>query len=494
MQGNFISGQWQQVGQADGVLTRHNPADLDEQLFEIPWTVSAVDEAVSAAKAAQPKWDKLGREGRLPYFERFAAALTSRKDELALAISKQAGKPLWEAQGEAGALVAKIKIMTGEGAQLTAPVYPETVAGGHWRYRPLGVVAVLGPFNFPLHLPNGHIIPALFNGNTAVVKPSEVTSQCMEIYFQCAQEAGFPPGVLNLVHGPGQVGAALVEHKDIAAVLFTGSYDTGLRIKRATLEHHWKLLALEMGGKNTSIILEDADLEQAVNEIAFAAYMTTGQRCSATSRVVVRSELVDEFTERFVAISKRITTGHPVDETPFMGPLVNEAAFNKYLAAQQENEGGNLISVLEGGRTREDLNGYFVKPAVWRVKNLDAHGAHQSEEIFGPDVVIYDAPDDATAAKMANATDFGLAMSIFTSDESRFDGLSLDLHAGIVNMNRSTCGAASGLPFGGVKKSGNHRPSAVMAGLYTTYPQAQLREEPGWSDSKAASKPWSLLK
>lgn len=493
MRGNYIDGIWRPIENSDGVFTRTNPARRGETLYEMKWDVASVDDAVTAAKRASAGWDRLGRDGRLVYLEKFRDALKLRQDDLAEAIANEAGKPLWEARGEAGALLAKIDIMTGEGGELTAPVRPEGLAGGHWEYRPLGVVGVLGPFNFPLHLPNGHIIPALFNGNTVVIKPSELTSRCMELYIEAAEEAGFPRGVVNLVHGPGQVGAALVEHRDLDGVAFTGSYETGLRIKRATLEHHWKLLALEMGGKNTSIVLEDADLEQTVNEILYAAYMTTGQRCSATSRVVVRNEILDEFCRHFVAASERVTMGDPLDEECFMGPLVDEKAYEKFLAAQDETEDGNLECLLRGGKAREDLDGYYVKPAVWKVGEFDPVGAHQSTEIFGPDVVIYGVDNDLEAALIANGTDFGLAMSIFTADEERFESLTRPLKAGIVNMNRSTCGASSRLPFGGVKKSGNHRPSAVTAGLYVTYPQAQLREAPGWDASKNDSAPWSLL-
>ncbi len=494
MRGNFIDGIWRPVQSADDVYIRKNPARLSETLYEMPWATAAVDEAVHSASRAQASWDRLGREGRLVYLERFSKELEKRSEALARAISEEAGKPLWEARGEANALMAKISIMTGEGGELTAPHHPDGLDGGHWEYRPLGVIAVLGPFNFPLHLPNGHIIPALYNGNTVVIKPSELTSRCMEIYLEAAEEAEFPSGVLNLVEGPGEVGAALVEHRDVDGIAFTGSYETGLRIKRATLEHHWKLLALEMGGKNTSIVLEDADLEQTINEILYAAFMTAGQRCSATSRVVVREEIFDEFCARFAAQAERVTTGDPIDETCFMGPLVDEKAFKKFLAAQEETESGNLEPILRGGRARDDLDGYYVSPAVWKVDEFDPAGAHQATEIFGPDVVVYSAANDPRAARIANGTDFGLAMSIFTADEARFEALAQPLRAGIVNMNRSTCGASSRLPFGGVKKSGNHRPSAVTAGLYVTYPQAQLRQAAGWDASKNESAPWSLLK
>ncbi len=491
-QGNYIDGSWRKPARHDGVFTRENPGKLDEVVFEFPWAVSSVDEAVQAARAAQRDWDRLGLQARTACVERLAEAFASRKEQLARIICEEVGKPMWEARIEAGALVAKVKIMSTTGLDYTKTSHlPD--GSGRARYRPLGVLAVLGPFNFPVHLPNGHIIPALLSGNTLVVKPSEFSGGCMQVYFDCVHEAGFPPGVLNLVHGPGEVGAALSTHEHVHGVLFTGSYETGLRIKRATLEHHWKLLALEMGGKNTSIVLDDADLEQTAHELILASFLTCGQRCTATSRVIAHHTIVDELLDRFKALATRITTGDPATEDVFMGPLINQKAFDDFLKIQQDDESGALSRVLEGGRAREDLNGYYLKPAIWHANRLDARGSHQSREIFGPDVIVYAGKDDAELVHMANATEYGLAMSVFSKDRERFEHLSYDLESGIINFNKTTAGASSALPFGGVKKSGNHRPAAITAGLYCTYPQAQLFQEPGFSEDVLESGPLTKL-
>ena len=481
--GNFISNRWREVTHHEGVFTRENPGRLDETAFEFPWSVAPVDEAVAAAKRAQRDWDRLGLERRLAHVERLAVVFQERQEELALQICRESGKPLWEARGEAGALAAKIAIMSTEGMAYTST---KEIDGGQGRaiYRPLGVLAVLGPFNFPLHLPNGHIIPALLLGNTVVVKPSELTGGCMQLYFECLEQAGFPPGVLNLVHGPGPVGAALSAHRDVRGVLFTGSYETGLRIKRATLEQPNKLLALEMGGKNTSIVLEDADLEQTAHELIMASFLTCGQRCTATSRVVAHHRVIDELLERFTALTERVTVGDPERASAFMGPIINRASFERFIKAQEDDEQGALEPIVRGGALeRDELNGYYLRPAIWRAKRVDRHGSHQAEEIFGPDVVVYAASDEHEAVRIANATDYGLAMSVFTSEQARFESLALDLEAGIVNMNRTTAGASSALPFGGVKKSGNHRPAAITAGLYCSYPQSQLLQPAGFSES-----------
>ncbi|MFP4599453.1 MAG: aldehyde dehydrogenase family protein [Persicimonas sp.] len=491
--GNYIAGRWQPVEGAAGEIVRENPCRTSETVFTAPWTAEAVDPAVAAAKKALPGWDRLGVEGRLEYLQRFKEALSAREDDLAHAIAREIGKPLWEAKTEARALCAKIDIMCGPGLELTAERHPEGLDNGRYRYRPLGVLGVLGPFNFPLHLPNGHIIPGLVNGNTVVVKPSELAGGCMQLYFECAQEAGFPDGVLNMVHGEGEVGAAVAGHRGVNGVLFTGSWETGLRIKRATQDHYWKLLALEMGGKNTSIVLEDAEMMQAVHEVALAAFLTAGQRCSATSRVVVRSEIADGFIDCLRDLATRVTVGDALDEQTFMGSLADGSGYEAFLRAQDDNERGNLTPLLEGGRTRPDLDGYYVKPSMWLANRLDATGSHQGRELFGPDIVVYVVDNDADAVRVANATEYGLSMSVFTEDEDRFEDLSYDLRAGVLNLNRSTCGASSRLPFGGIKKSGNHRPSALLAGQYCTYPQAQLREEAVWDPESLEKAPLSLL-
>jgi succinylglutamic semialdehyde dehydrogenase len=493
MRGSYIDGAWQAVARPDGEIVRKNPARLSEEVSRAAWAVGEVDAAVDAAWRARRAWDRVGAEGRRALVQRLGEEIGARKEALARQIALEAGKPLWEAATEVGAMVNKIAIMTGIGAQFTADWTPDGVPG-ELVWRPLGVAAVLGPFNFPLHLPHGHMVPALLMGDTVVFKPSECAPGCAELYMECVDAAGFPAGVVNMVQGPGPVGAALVADPRVGAVMFTGSYATGLRIKQATLEQPHKLLALELGGKNTTIILDDANLDQAVHEVAQAAFLTCGQRCSATSRVVVAAGLEQAFTERFLEVASRITTGDTLTEQVFMGPLIHEAAYAKFLESQADDEGGALTPLLRGGATREELGGCFVTPGVWRASALNAYGSHQAEEIFGPDVVIYAAGSEAEAATIANATDYGLAMSVFTASRERFEGMAWELESGLINWNRSTAGASSALPFGGVKRSGNHRASAVLAGQYSGYPQARLLNEAGWSEAQAGAAPFKYLR
>lgn len=489
--GNFIANQWSTPKK--GVeFQKENPAAPSEIIARGQWSLEAVGEAVEAAQKAAPAWDRLGTEARVEYLLKFRSALEARQEEISAAISQEMGKVGWEARTEAKALLAKIDLMTGEGLNFTATVHPEGLTGGYWRRRPLGVVGVLAPFNFPLHLANGHIIPALATGNTVVVKPSEEAPLSMQLYFQCLQEADLPPGVVNMVQGPGEVGAQLVADRRVRGILFTGSYHTGVRIREATVRSPGRLLALEMGGKNTTLVMSDADLEQAATEILLSSCLTTGQRCSATSRVVVERAVAQELKERLKSLFEGITTGAPQEDV-FMGPLASAKGYQSFLKAQGNDEGGKLRSLLEGGAF-EDRKGYFVRPSLWEALEFDPSGPHQSEELFGPDVVIYDVDNQKEAIQVANGTEYGLAMSVFTTHRERFLDMSYELETGILNWNRSTVGASSRLPFGGVKQSGNHRPAAILAGEYCTFPQATLEVEPGFDEKAFQSGPLSYLK
>ncbi len=492
--GNFIDGQWTIPGDEDGRIQRLNPASPADLVAEVPWCLLDVDRAIDAARRAQRTWARRPQSQRVDALLRFRDALADRLDAMARQMTLEMGKPIWESRGEAGALLKKIDIMCDEGLQYTADRHPEGLHGG-WSRRPLGVLAVLGPYNFPLHLANGHIIPALATGNAVVVKPSEVTPLSMQLYVEAAQEAGLPDGILNLVQGPGPVGAALSSHRDIDGVLFTGSYDTGVKIRRANVDQPGKLLALEMGGKNTTLVLDDADLQQAAHGITQSACLTTGQRCSATSRVVLHRHVADDMIDLLKDLFSRVTTDDPfaTDPEPLMGPLATRAGYDGFVAAQQDDEQGLLTSLLQGGAAGDPDRGFFVTPALWMADQVDPDGSHQGHELFGPDVVIYIADDDRQAAHIANATHYGLAMSVFTSDEARFDDLTHDLQSGILNLNGSTVGASSRLPFGGVKRSGNHRPAAILAGRYCTFPMASLRHDAGFDPDAIADGPLSRL-
>jgi succinylglutamic semialdehyde dehydrogenase len=338
-------------------------------------------------------------------------------------------------------------------------------------------MAVIGPFNFPGHLPNGHIVPALATGNTVVFKPSEKAPIVGQIMAECFQEAGFPAGVFNLLQGEKEVGRRLCVHEEVNGVLFTGSYEVGTRIKQDTLLQHWKLLALEMGGKNSAIVWRDTDLDFAVHETLFGAYVTCGQRCSATSRVIVHASLVQAFVERFHDRAKAFAIGHPL-ENPFMGPLVEAASVDRYMKFLGIASRESCEIVMRGKALELPYKGHYVTPSICVVQDSSVEAArksvYQQTELFGPNVAVSTTDDLDHAIALANVTQYGLVASVFTRDHAVYEKCWDGLEAGLINWNRTTVGASSRLPFGGLKKSGNHFPTALPSTLYCTYPVSSL--------------------
>src|SRR5712671_4116018 len=329
---NLIGGDWTEPASADGAIEDRSPADLSLSLGRYPWAVSEVDRAVAAARDAHGSFAALPQADRTQLVRRIGAVLKEREEELARAIALDVGKPLWEARTEAQACSAKAAITADEGLKVVSPFPAPGQAGAECRFRPLGVLAVLGPFNFPVHLPNGHVLPALACGNAVVFKPSEVAPHAAEVYARCLEEAGVPPGLFNLVQGPGAVGAALAAHPGVDGVLFTGSWAVGQAIQRACLGQS-KLLALEMGGKNAALVLRDADLVKAIYDAVFSAFVSAGQRCTAASRLIVEGPpgRADAVAARIAAAAQRLSIGHPLRDGVFMGPLASQAALEKFL-------------------------------------------------------------------------------------------------------------------------------------------------------------------
>jgi succinylglutamic semialdehyde dehydrogenase len=351
------------------------------------------------------------------------------------------------------------------------------------RYKPRGVMAVIGPFNFPAHLPNGHIIPALAAGNTVIFKPSEQTPFVAQVMARAYEKCGFPAGVFNMVHVMGEEGRRLVAHESVDGILFTGSYEVGLKIKQETLNHYWKIHALEMGGKNATVVWNDAEMDKAIYETLIGAYLSSGQRCSGTSRVIVHEEIADEFTERFYQAAKKISIGH-WSENVFMGALINEVAVEKYLRFQEIAKRENAESLMRGKVLDLKHKGHYVTPSINLVPKFDPKSVYQKTEIFGPNVAIYRISDFDQAMEINNSTGFGLALSLFSKNKAYYDQARLLAKVGILNWNRTTNGASSKLPFGGMGKSGNDRPSAHFAIHYCSIPVASLLDETPYDASK----------
>lgn len=484
--GDFINGRFIKVEKPDGEFKDISPADLSDVLMNVTFKHEHVDEACVAAKKAFYSWAHFTFEQRKECLLRLKELFVTHETEMAKAISRDTGKPLWDATTEAKALSSKIDITINFSSKL---IQEERITNalpqvdGVIRYKPRGVMSVIGPFNFPAHLPNGHIIPALYSGNTVVFKPSEQTPYVGQLYAELVEKAQFPPGVFNMVQGDGESGRRLVSHEAVDGILFTGSYEVGLKIKQETMTHYWKILALEMGGKNSTVIWDDADIDKALYETLVGAYMSTGQRCSCTSRIFVHEKIAENFIERFYQSAKKLTIGH-WSENPFMGPLINAAAVEKYIRFQEIANRENCESMMRGKVLDLKAKGHYVTPSIHLVKQFDPKSVYQKSEIFGPNVAVYTVNDFDETISQINSTGYGLVMALFTKNENLYKKALLDARVGLLNWNRTTNGASSKLPFGGMGKSGNDRPSAHFAIQYCTVPVASLEDMTPFDETK----------
>ena len=447
-----------------------SPADPTDEVgrFAI-WDEAAIDEAVSRARASFPAWRDAGLEARAGVLRRFAALAAERADELARLIAREVGKALWDARSEAALLGAKVEATLSAGMDFVRPI--EGGPGARATFHPRGVLAVLGPFNFPAHLPNGHIVPALATGNTVVFKPSDLAPAVGEFLWRLFRDAGLPRGVLELVQGRAETGRSLALHPGVDGVLFTGSYAVGRALTEATLDQPGKLLALELGGKNGMIVWDDADLPLALSEAALSIAATTGQRCSSLSRIFVARTQIEEFTERLARVLGGLAIGPPLEPGVFMGPLVSRAAFDRVTR-------GRALAAAAGGERvfRGETNRIapYLAPGLVRFAKLDQSHPYQREELFGPEAALYAVDDLDEAIAAVNDSDYGLAAAVMSRDRGVFERCVGRIRTGVLNWNRGTIGASGRLPFGGGRKSGNDRPAAITATLYCTTPQAHI--------------------
>lgn len=451
-------------------LVSRNPAADGAVVFETGATVDAVGDAVDAAAAAQPAWARRTLADRAAVLGRWKDAIAARAKDLADAIVLETGKIRSEAQLEVQTVLGRFDVARG---LLAADLREGAVAGSpheQLRFHPLGVVAVIGPYNYPVHLCHAHVVPALLAGNTVVVKPSDITPLVGQRYAETALAAGLPPGVFNLVQGTGAIGAALVAHRGVRGLCFTGSYTVGRRIQEAALDRPELLVALEMGGKNTVVVLDDASVRQAAHEILVGGYLSAGQRCTATDRVLVHRKLAGALIDALRAAAPTLRFGHPDDATSFAGPLATAAGRERFEAGLEAGRAAGAEPIVAGERLP---GGYYRTASLHRLPD-GRHSApgYTDVELFGPDlgVELIDTDDEAIA--VINASPYGFANAVFTGSTERFERFYRETTSGILNRNRSTNLASPRLPFGGAGKSGNYRPAGSMAHRNVVVPVA----------------------
>jgi succinylglutamic semialdehyde dehydrogenase len=477
---HYIEGHWiEGLGES---MVSSNPSD-----GKIIWKGQAatnieVDLAVSAARKVQPQWSKLTISERIDYLNKFQKLLESNKQHLAETISIEVGKPLWESLTEVGAMIGKIKISI-QAFEERCPTKEIDLNGMQacTRHKPHGVLAVFGPYNFPAHLPNGHIIPALLAGNTVIFKPSELTPLVAKETVKIWEQTGIPHGVIQLLQGNTNTAIKISTHSSIDGLLFTGSWEIGSILSQKYTHTPGKVLALELGGNNPLIVFNSKNLKAAAYTTILSSYFTSGQRCTCARRLIIPDT---SYGEQFIDIlMKMILTikigAYTESPEPFMGPLISENAAKTIFQAQnmlKEKGASILVEAKEMPQSPA-----FVTPSLIDVTSI---ANKTDEEYFGPLLQIIRVDSFDAAIDEANNTQYGLAAGLLSDSRDDYDEFFHRIRAGIVNWNTQTTGASSAAPFGGVGKSGNFHPSAYYAADYCSYPVASMETEQLTSPNK----------
>ena len=430
---------------------------------------------VAIARDAFPAWAAQAVMFRVETLRRFANIVRGREQEFADLIARETGKPFWEARTEVGAVISKVEISVDALGERTPTRRVEAALGNKVavRHKPHGVLAVLGPYNFPAHLPNGHIVPALLAGNAVVFKPSEKTPATGAMLVDCFHEAGVPAGVIRLLIGGPDQGRALAEEEGIDGLLFTGSARVGMALHRQFAETPHKILALELGGNNPLVVWGAKDLRAAAAIVVQSAYLSAGQRCTAARRLIVEDGQHKALIGEVTKLIDRIIVDHPhADPQPFMGPVIDTAAAD-HLQEQY------VELMMKGGKPIRRLERPFAERPYLTPALIDVTDAtdRPDEELFGPVLQLIRVKDFDAAIAEANNTKYGLAASLLSQDPALYHRFWAGVRAGVINWNRPTNGAPSNAPFGGVGMSGNHRPSAYYAADYCAYPVTSVEAD-----------------
>ena len=448
-------------------IVSYEPA-TGKELWRSP--IGDVEAAVETARRAWPAWAAQPLATRIELVRRFANEVRKESDRLAETISRETGKPLWEARTEVESVVAKVDISVSAYADRTGQKKLDSALQGTAavRHKPHGVMVVLGPYNFPAHLPNGHIVPALIAGNAVIFKPSEKTPATGELLMQCFNRAGISAAVAQFFVGGPEEGKQLVAHRGVDGILFTGSAQAGIAINKRLAANPGKIVALEMGGNNPIVVIDTPKVSDAATLIIQSAFTSAGQRCTAARRLIVKESMYGAIVDEMKAMTTRIIVDEPfADPAPFMGPVIDNDAAHQMVESFLYflSNGGKAIRHMT--RPSDDLP--FLTPGIIDTTDM---ADRPDVELFGPLLQVIKVKDFDAAIAEANRTRFGLSASLIGGSPQDYNRFWANIRAGIINWNRPTNGASSKAPFGGLGLSGNHRPAAYYAADYCAYPVA----------------------
>lgn len=501
--GNYIHGKFElpvkdNARKSIFQVKKFCPANTDLKLWDCFIDYEHVDRVIESSISGFQQWKRLSQEERNNALLNYKKAILEHKEKIAEAISLETGKPFWEALGEAAALASKVDISISESLPRIATkkienIQPNTT--GKWLFKPIGPCLVIGPFNFPCHLANGQIVNALLAGNSVIFKPSEKTCYSGQLLAQCMQNAGLPDGTFNMIQGDGEIARRLTKDKNIKGIFFTGSKEVGKKILSNTYKDLSKLVSLELGGKNTTIIHHDTNIVHTLAELIKSCFLTTGQRCTSTGVIAIHKNISQEFINKFHDLAKKLIIDHPIEHEfePFMGPLIDQNSLDDYLMFMGMAKREGFEEIMRGKKLDKKFSGHYVSPSIHFTSKYLDKSHFLTSEIFGPNCTFVEYDDIEEAISIANKSEYGLAGAIFTKDQTIAEKCLEEVDVGVFNINRSTVGAASSLPFGGVKNSGNYRPAAVTTIDSSTYQVASLNLMIGEDSSDALNEIKGLL-
>lgn len=478
--GNYIAGHFERSNDPNGTIPSIDPGDLDRPAISCEYNFESIPRAVDAAKDRFNTWRRMSLADRCAWLDRYREVLVKRADELARQITSETGRPLWESKIEVeqtseliGTLLkTSSRYQQGESIEEAAEATRGTVA-----FRPRGAFAVIAPGILPLLDAHAHWVPATLAGNTVVLKASRHAPLLGQMMAEMSHDSGLPAGLFNLVHGESEVSNRLISEAGLDGILFTGSYETGLKIRKQTLSDFQKHVVLDMVGKNSALLWNDCNYEQALHESLLAAFLTTGQRRHTTNRILIHHEIFDRFVQDFHRLAKLCKVSHGMNDTaeaPFMGPLLSEAALENYVRYQGIAVREGCEEIMRGKPLERSQKGFYVAPSIHRVAKADARSVYQRSEIFGPNVALYRVQDLEEAIDIINLPQHGLVASIYTKSQAVFEKAFEQVMVGTLHWNRPTIAVSRQIPTVGLKKSGNGRPMGSWAPFQCMYPITAL--------------------
>ncbi|MCZ0932283.1 MAG: aldehyde dehydrogenase family protein [Oligoflexia bacterium] len=468
--GSYVKGRFQSPSKKNFIKKHISPADFKDLIFTWPEkNTGEIDSAILAGKTAHKNWARLSLKERVKRLSPLKTIIKQNINPWAELISRETGKPLWESQGEVKALLSKTDFVLKEGlTRIQDQTVPQ--AKGRIRFKSRGLLLVIGPFNFPMLLPLGQILPALAVGNTVIFKPSEKTPASGQKLTQAFDRLDLGSGVFQMIQGGAEVSKKLCQHKEIDGALFTGSFEVGQKIKESIVKDFSKILVLEMGGYNSALIWEDADLDLAVKETLKGCFWTSGQRCSSTSQIVLHKKIAKDFTKKFIKSAQEIKGDH-WSKNSLMGSLIDSKSIQRFFDLQKEIKDRGGKALLEGKQILKE-KGYYVSPGLYKMK-FDKNSSFGTKESFTPQVIFYETDSLDQALEMINHSGYGLSLSVFSKNKKIQEEIFHRAKVGLINHNLSTAGASSYLPFGGLGKSGNDRPAGAFAIDFCVTPLAE---------------------